>query len=555
MSFMKSFMKSFTKSLSQSTCVRPACTKPADPRTSHISLVALLLMFLASPLWSQSKVPGTPSGAVPTTFVGVSVNNSCPSCVNYPFNPTDFGVIRLWDTGNTSWPEMQPLPTDALNFTNLDRVLQDAYHNSTNNQAVGMYTFGQVPQWASNNSDATCVYGAGTCDPPSDLNVDGTGADLYWRTFISTLAVHLNFLNHSGGYAPVKYFEVWNEIDRSNTLTYDMATSDRSYNGTDAQLLRMLEDMKCILTGSGTIHNYPSVSLSTACSITKWSTSGTQISGAKFLSPSSHAQGTSVDVLKSIGVVQNFLYCNDINLPLTNCNWKGLNWGASAVDIINFHMKPGNEFPIGTDPESTMKTEYLAATSILKSPEQTKPFWNGEAGYSGNSPNAWDPKSGDVDLSIDYVQQAAFVARYMLVQWSLGIQNFDWYQWDKGSNLESGGTTTDAGIAYSTVASWMIGSTMGTSGCANVSGYTDPAGTQTLWSCTLTQGSWTGEVFWDTNLAYNCYSGTCATYGYSVTHGNWSFYQTPIGFPISISPPYTIQVSNLPVILMTSAVP
>jgi hypothetical protein len=465
---------------------------------------------------------------------------------------------------------MQASSGATLNTTKLDQVLQDAYNNSVSNQAVGMYTFGRVPNWASSvPGDSSCAYqssgGTGQCDPPAFLNADGSGSDADWRAFITALATHLNSLG--SGYAPVKYFEVWNEIDRSTSLRTNNCNTvsdpnNCSYNGSDAQLLRLLEDMKCILTGTGTIHNYPNayptVPYSTACSSTGWSTSATQISGAMFLSPSSHAQGTSGAVANSTGVVQNFLYCSDSSIPRPDCNWNSSTgyWGSAAVDIINFHMKPGNEAQTGTntDPETEMATEYGNATGILDPTDLAKPFWDGEAGYSGNG---WDPNGGDVNLSGEYVQQAAFTARYMLGMWSLGIQNFDWYAWDISNFLETGGTTTDAGIAYSTVASWMIGSTM-TSSCANVTGFTNPAGTQTLWSCTLTQNSWTGEVFWDTNsTAYNCDSGTCTTYGYNVLvhNPNWHYYQTPIGIPTKINSPYTIQVSNLPVIIMTNAVP
>jgi hypothetical protein len=271
------------------------------------------------------------------------------------------------------------------------------------------------------------------------------------------------------------------------------------------------------------------------------------------ISPSSHAQGGGATT--SLGVVQNFLYCNDSNLPQPDCNWgAGANWGSKAVDIINFHMKPGNEAPSGggTDPETEMQTETANVAGILNSTDKEKPLWDGEAGYSGNG---WSPNGGDVSLAKKPVQQAAFVSRYMFVNWSLGIQNFDWYLWDLSNFLESGGVTTDAGVAYSTVASWMIGATM-TSSCGLVNG--NGGSTGSLWSCKLQNGTWTGEVFWDTDSTnYNCDSGTCNTYSYNVppSSPNWHFYQTPIGSLTSISSPFTIQVSNLPVIIMTNRVP
>jgi hypothetical protein len=310
----------------------------------------------------------------------------------------------------------------------------------------------------------------------------------------------------------------------------------------------MTEDARCILTGSSSvyIHNYPSANSSTQCSSTTWTGQVVGlISNAQVLSPSSHAQGTNWAT--PTGLVKNFLYCNNSPRTGTHCNWgSGSNWGSSAVDIINFHMKPGNEAPgTGkTDPEDEMTTEYGHATSILNSTDLAKPLWDGEAGYSGNG---WTPASGgDVDLSPYPDQQAAFVARYMLIQWSLGIQSFEWYQWDNSNNLD--GADSDARTAYSEVSHWMLTRTMSSSGCAVVSG--------TLWSCTLTKGTWTGKVFWDTSSTYNCEGSdptACTTYSYNVGGSGWTLTRTALGVQTSISSPYTIQVSNMPVIIMTGS--
>jgi hypothetical protein len=529
-------------------------------------VVGLLLMLLVTaPVWAQGK-PATPTIAIPTTFVGISVNSST---ANIPPSGTRFGLIRLWDTPGTSWPAMQTASGTTLTTagkTALATVLANAYSNSPSNGAVGMYTLSRTPYWAlstTNQSDTACNYynattwnngtgpiivAPGQCDMPTDLNADGSGTNLTWRNWITALATYLNTLTTAAGYAQVQYFEAWNEFDRSNSLTGNSATSGLSYQGTYAQLLRLTEDARCILTGSSTvyIHNYPSANSSTQCSSTTWTGQSVGlIPTAQVLSPSSHAQGTNWAT--PTGLVKNFLYCNNSPRTGTNCNWgSGLNWGSSAVDIINFHMKPGNEVPgTGkTDPEDEMATEYSHATGILNSTDLAKPLWDGEAGYSGNG---WTPATGgDVDLSPYPDQQAAFVARYMLIQWSLGIQNFNWYQWDNSNNLD--GTDSDARTAYSEVSHWMLTRTMNSSGCAIVSG--------SLWSCTLTKGTWTGKVFWDTSSTYNCQGSdptACTTYSYNVGGSGWTLTRTALGVQTSISSPYTIQVSNMPVIIMTGS--
>jgi hypothetical protein len=530
-------------------------------------IAVLFALLMTVPLLSQERTPSTPTINVTTTYVGIGMNSA-----GAPPSGTRFGVIRFWDTPGTSWPAMQTASGTTLTSageTAVKAVLSAAYSNSPGNQAVGMYTMSRTPYFAtSGTSDTTCnyyngskwgggsdIYSPGQCDTPSDVASDGSGTDLNWRNWITGLATFLNTLTTASHYAQVRYFEPWNEIDRSNSLTNNHATSNLSYSGTDAQLLRMTEDMRCILTGSGTIHNYPSAGSSTACSSSTWTGQSVGlIPSAKVLSPSSHAQGTSGAVATSTGVIQNFLYCSDSSLPQPDCNWgSGKNWGSSAVDIINFHMKPGNEAQTGsaTDPETEMATEYSNATTFLDSTDVAKPFWNGEAGYSGNG---WTPASGgDVDLTPYPDQQAAFVARYMLVQWSLGIQSFNWYQWDNsnflnGTNTGTYGSYLDPGKAYSEVSNWMVGRKMSSSGCAVVTG--------TLWSCTFTLGTWTGEAFWDTSSSHECEvtGGGCTTYSYNVpaTH-SWTLTRTALGVQTSISSPYTIQVSNLPVIIMTGS--
>src|SRR5258708_25679034 len=100
-----------------------------------IALFAAMLVFLCIiPAWSQ----------VPTTFVGVSLNNA----THYPTSTNDFGLLRLWDTPHTQWPYLQPTSTTTtLSTTYLDDALNGACINShsyvsgtTCGDAVVMYT-------------------------------------------------------------------------------------------------------------------------------------------------------------------------------------------------------------------------------------------------------------------------------------------------------------------------------------------------------------------------------------------------------------------------------
>ncbi len=219
-----------------------------------------------------------------------------------------------------------------------------------------------------------------------------------------------------------------------------------------------------------------------------------------------------------------------------------------------------------------MQNEYNSATAILNSTDKAKPFWNGESGYSGASPCGWTPRSGgDTDLNSEPVEQAAFVARYMLMQWSIGIQSSAWYQYDLSNFLvgscssgkySNNGVTTDAYTATSNVAAWMIGSTMspisGTgAGCQIVGGTSHPS----LWGCQLKRGTWTGQVYWDSNQTlYLCTGSTdasCSTYDYTVYPSTpvWHKSQTADGSIVAFTNGSAIKVSNLPTIIMTNNPP
>ena len=72
-------------------------------------------------------------------------------------------------------------------WANLDNVLA-AYKTAGINDIL--YTLWRVPKWASSQpADTTCDYAnlgpsfTGECDLPADLNADGTGTDLIWRTW------------------------------------------------------------------------------------------------------------------------------------------------------------------------------------------------------------------------------------------------------------------------------------------------------------------------------------------------------------------------------------
>ena len=169
----------------------------------------------------------TASGTIPPQFFGFHV---CPATYagGNAWPTVNFGSMRLWDT-QTKWADIHKAP-GVFDFTKLDAKLATL---GAHNISDAILTFGATPHWISSDpNNWNCSYapenGAGVCDPPRDLNPDGTGTDQTWKDFITALAKHLN--------GRIKYFELWNE-----------PTDPLQWHGTIAQLARMAKDASPIL--------------------------------------------------------------------------------------------------------------------------------------------------------------------------------------------------------------------------------------------------------------------------------------------------------------------
>lgn len=115
-----------------------------------------------------------------------------------------------------------------------------------------------------------------------------------------------------------------------------------------------------------------------------------------------------------------------------------------------------------------------------------KPMWDTEASWGQDPPG------------MDQAQKAAFLAKYYLLHWSLGIRRLYWYSYD---NKLGWGTLWDRkrglllpGIAYRQVRSWMLGAKMdrrcapdSTSDAVWICGFARPGGYRAL--AVWTQGA------------------------------------------------------------------
>jgi Putative Ig domain len=429
---------------------------------------------------------------LPASFFGFSWNQT-----NSGTWPTvTYGMQRFWDSPALQWPDINTA-SGVFNFDKLDSDLALAFSKGT---MQGMYTLARTPSWASADpTDATCNYttglggGLGECHPPNDVKSDGSGTNAIWKAWITEIATHVNDPVYLQTHAHVKYWEIWNEPD-----------TKAFFAGSIAQLARLTEDANCIITGRGVIHENGN-GTATPCTATPIDPT------AQIVMASAHAKSVAL----TYG--QNELYCNKTSgipsyeLPCPNPP----NAIANAVDIINFHMKPGNESgnncpaPTPCTPESAQQMYISNIHSILQPAELAKPLWNGEAQYSS---------TGFINAYADVDMAASFMPRFYLLNWSLGLDGIAWYY------ANSQAQPVEAGTSYQQTYELL----------ANASLVTPCAATGTVWSCEIITSGTQYLIMWDT--AQSCANGSCTTAN-QIVASQWTEYQdtTTASTPITIS--------------------
>lgn len=172
------------------------------------------------------------------------------------------GQIRLWDTPNLQVPFMIACSNGtnicaynaiSYTFTNLDSFLQTLAANSIKTVQMDL---ARTPIMAT--SDPSTVDGSncnyykagstqqsqqpGQCYPPTDMNNDGTGTNLYFRNIWAKIIAHVNGKDGNAGYlsnhAHISYWETWNE-----------PSFTKFWRGTYAQLVRDQFDVYALVKG------------------------------------------------------------------------------------------------------------------------------------------------------------------------------------------------------------------------------------------------------------------------------------------------------------------
>ncbi len=266
-----------------------------------------------------------------------------------PWPSIPIGALRLMGD-DVTWADLEPT-LGTFDFSLLDSLIAGAHQYGVPDL---IETLVKTPTWASTNPyDTACsdyLSRPGGCDPPSDLNSDGTGADQYWKDFVTAVVQHVCVP------APcsIQNWEIWNEPNAKNFWT-----------GTPQQLVRLTQDASQIIKSIN-----PNLTV---------------------ISPPPAGAGDPSSTGDSY--LQSFLQAG----------------GGQYVDVIGFHgyLEPSNV----TQPQLLVSglTSLLQTRSNLAL--GSKPLWDTEGSWAKNA-NLPDPDMDAAFLATYYLLQATSVQRF-----------------------------------------------------------------------------------------------------------------------------------------------
>lgn len=174
--------------------------------------------------------------------------------------------------------------------------------------------------------------------------------------------------------------------------------------------------------------------------------------------------------------------------------------GGRYVDVIGYHLY------VTPQPPEQIVSLAQAVKDKMAQHKLNLPLWDTETGWSA-------PKHFDSDR-----EQAAYVARILILGWTSGVSRFYWYAWDNRNwttlNLTAGDDyrTTPAAQAFTTVHSWMLGQRVVS--CSQRTDHT--------WVCHLAGQSKDSYILWnpDSRTRYTPSSRAGATGEWQLTDLN-----------------------------------
>lgn len=477
----------------------------------RLIVLALLLSTLAATRpgnASAQQASALQSEPIPRTFFGMHINRP-----NTPWPSAPFGSLRM--LGNlTTWFHLEGEGRGRYNWRNLDIWLDAARAHNVD----VMYTFSRTPEWAARDARSNCGPNRGEpdCSPPKDLAVsaacDGplkgtTTTDCYFKEFVASMMDHV-----CSGKAPNKScrivaFSCWNEPNL-----------DGFWVGTYAESARMCSDMVQIVKEQC----QSCVTLSP------------DISAATSGDTKANGDSRSYDEwLKNflIAYKQYSNYPDGVAFHPYAARTHGINPAPFPETFEGSGCPHGGRSPECPD---TLLGKIATLRSVMEQGGMAgKPLWATEGGWGTNG------EMSDPDA------QAAYLARWLILQASAGVARAYWYMWDMGSNPQAWGGLWDAsagvykgGVAYGQVYTWLVGAS-----------FSKPCvGDHDVWTCDLSRpGGYLARIVWNAAHSYE----TRATSNYKVDKG-FTRFRDLNGETANITGA-TVQIGSKPILLESGA--
>ena len=362
------------------------CKKHSKATSNHpIYLTRFFATALATLILCLSA---SAQQATPATFFGLQMNSGTIS--EQPWPSVSFKGTRLWDAA-VHWADINTA-NGVYDWTLLDKWLADAQANDVRL----LYTFGEVPTWASSNpNDSTCAANPGSCDPPKDLNADGTGTDQYWKDFVTTLVTH----NKNSTTGHITKWEIWNEG----------LGNPRRWTGTIPQLIRMAQDASTIIKAANPT--------------------------AGVLTPS-----FGPELRDSRALLDSYLAAG----------------GGKYADEISLHGYVATQGSAG-EPEDLIGYMSFTRAILAKYGQSNKQVWDTEASWGETSNNGFTDQDLQAAFLARFylVHRSLGISRFYWYQWNNKLSGGLWIPNTKDPRLP--GTLLKPGVAYTQMFNWMVG--------------------------------------------------------------------------------------------------
>jgi hypothetical protein len=432
----------------------------------HFLSALLFVGLLALPSTLEAAAPDAPAAKpIQPAFFGMHINRP-----NTPWPEVPFGSLRM--LGNmTTWFHLEGAGRGRYDWHNLDVWLSLARAHNVD----VMYTFSRTPEWAAADTRAACGprRGEADCSPPKDLEASApcqaplkgvTSTDCAFKEFVTSLMDHVCTGSAPDKSCRIVAYSCWNEPNL-----------DGFWVGTYAQSARMCADMVKVVKEQ-----------CRSCT-----TLTPDISAATSGDTKANGDSRSYDEY----LRQFLLAYKKLGVDYPDAGafhpYAARTWNINPVPFPETFAESGCP---GGGPSPACPDTLLGKISTMRGLLDSggmagKPLWATEGGWGTNG------ELTDPDV------QAAYVARWLILQASAGVARAYWFMWDNGGDARGWGGMWDArngvnkaGTAYGQTYSWLVGASF-TKACS---------GDHDVWTCDIARpGGYQARIVWNAAKSYD----------------------------------------------------